>query len=460
MSSHIFDPSILRAYDIRGIYGKTLTIRDAEAIGLAFGTDLTGRGGRSACVAYDVRLSSPLLEQALIRGLISTGIDVTQVGMGPSPMLYFAQKYLKTDAGLIITGSHNPADYNGIKICLKTGPFFGEDIKRLGELAQEGAFIKGQGRLDQKKVLGPYVDTLVKDFDLHYSAGRPLKVVWDPANGATCPVLEKLLPRLPGEHSVINPEADGRFPAHHPDPCIEKNMQFLSQMVVQQEADLGIGLDGDGDRIGIVDNKGRLWLGDQLLAFFAEEVAETNPGAIVLADVKSSKVLFDHLASLGLQGQMVAAGHSNIKALMTSLKSPLAGEMSGHMFFADRYFGYDDALYAALRVIGALSLRQDSLAQWLDCLPKTFITPERWHVCEDARKFEIVETVKRNLQREGIEFIDADGVRVSTDDGWWLLRASNTQAVLVTRAEGQTPEGLARMIQSLNTYLHRVGVEG
>ncbi len=460
MNPRNLNPSILRAYDIRGIYGVTFNEDDAYAIASAFAADLESRGGETVCVAYDVRSSSPEIEAAVVKGVLQSGMDVTRIGMGTSPMLYFAQKYLKTDAGLMITGSHNPGEYNGIKICLKSGPYFGEDIQNLGRIASQGSYIKGQGTLTETNVMNAYIEKLMVDYEGNYAAGRSLKIVWDPSNGASCEILRKLVKRLPGEHIIINGTPDGSFPNHHPDPSVEENMAQLSAAVISHSYDLGIGFDGDGDRIGVVDGKGRFLQGDQLLAFYAEELAITHPGATILADVKSSKVLYDRLEFIGLKGQLTKTGHSYIKSRMKELQCPLAGEMSGHMFFADRYYGFDDGLYAALRLLGALSLKAETLSQWMDAYPKTFITPEIFYACADDKKFPCMEAIKQDLFKAGTEFIQVDGVRVTTPDGWWLLRASNTQAVLVARAESDTAEGLERLLKEVKQHLSNQGIQG
>jgi phosphomannomutase len=457
---HVVNTSILRAYDIRGIFGETLTLADADLLARAFAVELLSRGGKNVCIAYDVRPSSPLIEETIVHALITSGIDVIRVGLGPSPMLYFAQKYLQTDAGLMITGSHNPTAYNGIKLCLKSGPFWGEDIQRLGRLANAGQFATGQGQVTSQSVMDAYIDHMMTDYRQHYASGRPLKVVWDPANGAACLAVEQLIKHLPGDHIVINSHMDGSFPSHHPDPCVLENVVQLSAAVREHAYDIGIGFDGDGDRIGVVDGAGRLLMGDQLLAYYAEELAKTHPGAVILGDVKSSKVLFDRLNQLGLRGQMIRTGHSYIKSCMRDLHCPLAGEMSGHMFFADRYYGYDDALYGALRLIGSLSLSPDSLASWLDAYPQTFVTPEHLYPCPDEKKFDCIEAIKQDLTAQGIHFVDVDGIRVTTPDGWWLLRASNTQAVIVSRAESLTKEGLQRLQLSIESHLQKQGIRG
>ncbi|MBP6985118.1 MAG: phosphomannomutase/phosphoglucomutase [Alphaproteobacteria bacterium] len=452
------DATILRAYDVRGIYGKNLTAETGYLLGKAFAVDLLAQGGACVCVGHDVRLSSPELENAVVAGLSESGLRVLRIGTGPSPMLYFAQKHLGADAGIMITGSHNPAEYNGIKFCLKSGPFFGEDIQRLGEIARAGAFVEKPGVIENVSVIEEYVARLMQDYTGHYSQSRALKIVWDPANGAACNVLEYLLPLLPGEHMVLNGMGDGNFPAHHPDPCVESNMVQLARAVQDTGADLGIGFDGDADRIGVVDGEGRLIMGDQLLAFYAQELAKTHAGKPVLIDVKSGQSVLDRLQDLGLRGELTRTGHSYIKKRMQELNCPLAGEMSGHMFFADRYYGFDDGIYAAIRLIGALGLESYSLSEWLGAFPPTYITPESWHDCADTVKFGVIETIRKKLIEQQADFIDVDGVRVSTPDGWWLIRASNTQAVIVSRAEGKTTEGLKRLLKDVNDHLNQAGV--
>jgi phosphomannomutase len=452
---HRFDPTILREYDIRGTVGATLFERDARALGRAFGTCIAEAGGRRAAVGRDGRLSSPALEQALVQGLLESGIDVTRIGLGPTPMLYYAAYTLGVDAGVMVTGSHNPPDYNGFKLVLQKRSFYGADIQRLGEIAAKAAFRSGRGQVSTVELLDKYVERLAADYD----GQRPLTVVWDAGNGATGEALLRLTQKIPGKHVLLNEVIDGRFPAHHPDPTEVKNLAQLQAAVRQQRADLGIAFDGDGDRIGVVDAQARILWGDQLMTVLAADVIRARPGATIIADVKASQVLFDEIARVGGKPLMWRTGHSIIKSKMAEIAAPLAGEMSGHIFYADRYYGYDDALYAAIRLLGILGRGEVSLAQLRDRLPAVVNTPELRFPCEESRKFAVVSEVRGRLKKAGAEMTDIDGVRVKTEDGWWLLRASNTQAVLVARAEARDAAALDRLKRALARELALSGLE-
>jgi phosphomannomutase len=440
-TGHKFDSTILREYDIRGVVGKTLKEVDAFAIGRAFAAVMEEASARRIAVGYDGRLSSPKLEAALVSGLTTSGIDVVRIGLGPTPMLYFAGFHLDVDAGIQITGSHNPPDHNGFKITLRKKSFFGQDIQRLGRIAAEGRFPDGQGTVEDRSVIDAYVERLLEDYD----GKKELKVGWDPGNGAAGEALQKLVKRLPGRHVVINGTIDGTFPAHHPDPTEPENLVQLQDLVAKEKCDLGIAFDGDGDRIGVVDGKGRILWGDQLMVILGGDIVKRQPGATIIADVKASQVLFDEIARLGGTPLMWRTGHSLIKTKMAETGAPLAGEMSGHIFFADRYYGYDDALYAAVRLLGILGRSEASIAAMRDRLPQVVNTPELRFPCSETRKFAVVDEVRNRLRHAGADMSDIDGVRVRTPDGWWLLRASNTQDVLVARAEARDEAGLARL---------------
>jgi phosphomannomutase len=451
---HRFDPTVLREYDVRGIVGQTLSEADARALGRAFAVCLAEAGGKRVAVGRDGRLSSPALEQALVQGLAESGIDVVRVGLGPTPMLYFAAYTLDVDGGIMVTGSHNPSDYNGFKLVLQKKSFYGADIQRLGKIAAAGAFRAGQGAVTNHQTLDDYVARIAGDYD----GKRPLTVVWDAGNGATGEALVKVTAKLPGRHILLNEKIDGRFPAHHPDPTEAKNLVQLQAAVREQRADLGIAFDGDGDRIGVVDSQGRILWGDQLMTVLAADVIRLLPGATIIADVKASQVLFDEIKRVGGTPLMWRTGHSIIKSKMAEIGAPLAGEMSGHIFYADRYYGYDDALYAAVRLIGILGRSPQGLAELRDRLPAVVNTPELRFECDDTRKFAVVDEVRARLKKAGAEMVDIDGVRVRTSDGWWLLRASNTQAVLVARAEARDAQGLDRLKQALVAELGRSGI--
>lgn len=458
MQAHAFDATLLREYDVRGVVGKTLTEKDARALGAAFATYTTQKTGVTQpriAVGYDGRVSSPTLEKALVEGLMSAGAIVTRVGLGPTPMLYFAVKHLGAEGGIMITGSHNPPDYNGFKMCFQSAPIFGAMIKEIGAISEKGACQTGAGRAEEKDIKALYVERLLKD----YSGTQDMTIVWDCGNGAAGDILRLLCAKLPGHHTILFPDIDGTFPNHHPDPTVEENLKDLRAAVAQEEAQLGIGFDGDGDRIGAIDEQGRVVAGDQLLALYARDVLREKPGATIIADVKASEVVFDDIRKSGGNALMWKTGHSLLKAKMAETGAPLAGEMSGHVFFADKYYGYDDALYAAIRLISLVSRMGGSLAALRDTLPAVHNTPEIRVQSSEARKFVIVDEIKARLKAANANVNDIDGVRVKTADGWWLLRASNTQDVLVARAESTSPEGLQRLQKQLADELKASGVD-
>ena len=453
--SHRFDATILREYDIRGVVGKTLSAADARAIGRAYVIALGEAGGHRVAVGYDGRLSSPELEAALVDGLVLEGAEVVRIGRGPTPMLYYAAATLGVDGGIMVTGSHNPPDHNGFKFVFQGKPFYGAAIQRLGEIALAlGVSDRACGWVAERSIRDDYVERLARDYD----GGCPMTVAWDAGNGATGEVVQELTARLPGGHILLNETIDGTFPAHHPDPTIPENLLQLQQVVARERCDLGVAFDGDGDRIGVVDGRGRILWGDQLMVVLARDVLARHPGAPIIADVKASQVLFDEIARMGGRPVMAATGHSLIKAKLAETGAPLAGEMSGHIFFADGYYGFDDAVYVAVRLLGVLGRSQESLAELGDRQPAVVNTPELRFPCDETRKFEVVREVRDRLRKAGAEMTDIDGVRVRTADGWWLLRASNTQAVLVARAEAATEDGLARLKGELAAELGASGV--
>ena len=454
MAGHAIDPTVLREYDIRGIVDHTLSTTDAHAIGRAFATRVAGAAGRRVCVGRDGRLSSPAFEAALVEGLVAGGMEVIRIGLGPTPMLYYSVHELKADGGVMVTGSHNPPDHNGFKFMLGHGPFYGADIADLGRVAAAGDYADAQGRAQDRPMLDDYVLRVAGD----YRAGRALTVAWDAGNGAAGEAMAKITDRLPGVHHLLNQVIDGSFPSHHPDPTVPENLAQLIEAVKTRKCDLGIAFDGDGDRIGVVDGAGRILWGDQLLAILAAEVLARHPGATIVADVKASRVLFDRIEELGGRALMWRTGHSLIKAKMAEIGSPLAGEMSGHIFYADGYYGFDDALYAAVRLLSIVAGGEVSLAEMRDSLPEMVNTPEIRFACDDLRKFTVVEEVAARLAAAGADFSDVDGVRVNCRDGWWLLRASNTQAVLVARCEAADPAGLARLKADLAAQLEASGI--
>lgn len=457
--AHQFDSVILREYDVRGTVGTNLHPEDALALGCAFGTMVKRAGGRRIVVGYDGRTHSPALEASLVQGLLSTGMQVDRIGLGPTPMLYFAAAHTEADAGIMVTGSHNPPDQNGFKMLMSKklpggGPIYGEAIKGLASLAAKGDFEKGDGIEKKIDVSDAYIARLLKD----YQGTKGLKIVWDNGNGAAGDILSRLTAELPGEHIILFGDIDGRFPNHHPDPTVPENLVDLQKAVLETQADLGIAFDGDADRIGAVDGKGRILAGDQLVALYAREVLKSFPGATIIADVKASQVLFDSIAKDGGKPLMWKTGHSLIKVKMAETNSPLAGEMSGHIFFADKYYGFDDAVYCGVRLASLVETFGKTLAELRDTLPEMVNTPELRFEVTEARKFAVVDEVKARLLEAKANVDATDGVRVLTPDGWWLLRASNTQAVLVARAEAKDEAGLERLKGQLVEALKASGI--
>jgi phosphomannomutase len=451
--THQFNPTILREYDIRGIVGETLTEADAYALGRTFAALALDEAAKRIAVGRDGRTHSGMLEAALSRGLTEGGINVMQIGMSPSPMLYFATHHLDVNGGIQVTGSHNPADYNGFKLLLKGRSVFGAEIQGIGRRSAAGDWTDGNGSVEEVDIREAYVNRLVEGF-----SGNPLRIGWDAGNGAAGPILDMLVERLPGQHYAIFTEVDGRFPNHHPDPTVESNLDHLKQLVADKRLDFGIAFDGDGDRIGAVDGQGRVIWGDQLLMILAVPVLQELPGSTLIADVKASQTFFDRVAELGGRPLMWKTGHSLIKSKMKETGAPLAGEMSGHIFFKHRWYGFDDALYAAVRLIEAVSASGRSLTEIMDAMPKSVATPELRFQVDEVRKFAIVEEVRDRLVSDGAKVDATDGVRVSTADGWWLLRASNTQDVLVARAEAKDEAGVERLVAKIDDQLAKSGL--
>jgi len=447
-ATHKFHPSIFREYDIRGIFGETLFAQDAYHIGLAYAA-LVKKG--RICVGFDGRLSSPELSEQLIRGLADGGIDVINIGLVPTPLLYFSVFHLDTDGGIMVTGSHNPGNHNGFKIMLGKESLFGDDIRALASVTGHGSRVTGKiENIDlQKEYLEKILSPITRD-------PRP-KIGFDPGNGAAADVASVIAKKLNGK--IINEKIDGNFPAHHPDPTVEENLEQLKELVLKNKLDVGFAFDGDGDRVGVVDNLGRPIWGDQILAILSKDVLKKYPGAPIIADVKTSQAVFDYIAKLGGRPVMWKTGHSLVKAKMKELNSPLAGEMSAHIFIKDNYFGYDDGIYAALRFLQVMQNSGKTSAELLDELPKMFSTPEIRIAVAEEKKFAIVAEVRAALEKDGVEFSDIDGVRVNNANGWWLLRASNTGGYLVARCEGKTPDDLKKLEAELKSYLSKSGMK-
>ena len=453
MTCHIFNPTILREYDIRGRVDETLNADDAYALGLAFGTHLLRAYDKNhVAIGYDGRLTSPTLAEALIKGLNNTGVDTILIGLGPSPMLYYAVQALDVDAGIMVTGSHNPPAYNGFKMSLKNASIYGSEIQDIGKIAAKGHFETGSGSAKTVQIQSDYATRLLKDLNVQ----KPLKIVWDNGNGAAGNVLKSLVADMPGEHYLLYDDIDGTFPNHHPDPTVDDNLSDLIQAVHDQKCDFGVAFDGDGDRIGVVDEHGTILRCDDLMAIYAADVLANQAGASIIGDVKCSNTLFEEIERLGGNPVMAKTGHSLVKAKMKETKAPLAGELSGHIFFADRYYGYDDALYCAVRLMNIVS-RADNLSSLTAHLPPRFSTPEIRIDVPEEDKFTLVERIKKVVMKKNEGAIsDLDGVRVRTSYGWWIVRASNTQNALSVRAESESAEGLAALKAEIKTLLEAV----
>ncbi len=455
-TDHKFTPTIFREYDIRGIVGKTLFAQDAYFIARAFATKAAqAQPGGIICVGRDGRMSSPQMHEAVCQGVIDSGMNVLDIGLGPTPMLYYTAYTKKAAGGIMITGSHNPPDHNGFKFVFENKAFYGAAITELRTIAENNNLASGAGKIEKLDIRETYITALLKAYD----GTRELAIGWDAGNGATGEIMSALCERLPGNHIALNEKIDGTFPAHHPDPTVPENLEQLIAEVRTKKLDAGIAFDGDGDRIGVVDDEGEILWGDQLLMLYSADILREKPGATIIADVKASGALFEEVARLGGVPLMWKTGHSLIKSKMAETGSPLAGEMSGHLFFADKYYGFDDALYAAVRLLGLLSRSNKKLSNLRKELPKRINTPEIRFPCDDLRKFKVIDEVKSRLQQNGAKFSDVDGVRVNVGSGWWLLRASNTQAMLVARCEAEDTKGLEQLQSDLKAQLAKSNVE-
>ncbi|MFM9841776.1 MAG: phosphoglucomutase/phosphomannomutase PgmG [Dongiaceae bacterium] len=456
--AHRFNPTVLREYDIRGVVGQTITRDDAYAVGRGFGSFVIRGGGRQVCVGYDGRLSSPELEAAVIDGLRDCGLDVWRAGLGPTPLLYYTTLTQGAAGGIMITGSHNPPDQNGFKMMLGKASVYGEAIQELGRMAAAAAYAEGpRGAVLERRVFDTYIERLAAGLTDGGASPRPLAVAWDAGNGAAGEAMAALAKRLPGRHFLLNETIDGRFPNHHPDPTVPENLRQLMDCVRANNCDLGIAFDGDGDRVGAVDGQGRVVWADQMMILFAREILKARPGATIISDVKASQALFDEIARAGGKPLMWKTGHSLLKAKLIETGAPLAGEFAAHIMFADHYYGFDDALYAAVRLLSLVGRSGQSLAQLRDALPVMINTPEVRFPCSEERKFAVVEAVKQRLRAAGADVNDIDGVRVRAKDGWWLLRASNTQDVLVARCEAADEAGLERLKAEVTAALRSAG---
>jgi len=447
MNSNIF-----REYDIRGIVGEHLTDETVATLGKAIGTFFNQNGAKRIAIGYDARVSSPRFCELLTKGFNETGCDAVLIGRVPTPVLYHAVFTKNVDGGVMITGSHNPPDHNGFKICLGKSTLFGSQIQEIKEIAFSGEFSVGAGTIEEIEVLDDYEADILSKINL---GGRKLKAVVDGGNGmggvTGVPIYEKLGVEL----VKLFTEPDSNFPNHHPDPTVTENLQDCIKAVRESGADLGIAFDGDGDRIGVVDETGRIIWGDELMVLLSREILKEKPNSTIIAEVKCSQNLFDDIAAHGGNPIMWKAGHSLIKAKMKETNAALAGEMSGHIFFADRFYGFDDATYAGARVLEILSKTDLKLSELLADLPETFSTPELRVDCPDEEKFAVVAKIAEDFAKTN-EVITIDGARILFENGWGLVRASNTQAILVLRFEADSEENLAEIREIVESKVNEL----
>ncbi len=446
-------PYIFREYDIRGKVGEDFTEDVVREVGKAYGTVVKRKGGKRVVCGRDGRLSSPSLQQALIEGITSTGIDVVNIGMCPTPVMYFSLfKVDGIDGGIQVTGSHNPPEFNGLKICVGKDTIFGSQIKELKNLIDAQDYEKGSGKVEEREVIPEYIDYICETVKLE----KGISVVLDPGNGVCGLTAPEIFKRLGCDVKCLFCEVDGNFPNHFPDPVVPENIKYLKEEVIKQGALVGFGYDGDGDRIGVVDEKGNIIWGDQLLIFLAKDLLKRHPGAKIIGEVKCSRVLYQKIAEFGGTPIMWKTGHSLIKSKMKEEGALLAGEMSGHIFFAERWFGFDDGVYASVRVAEILANSGIKLSEFVESLPKMYSTPEIRKECPDEIKFKVVEKLVKKFKAEGLNVIDIDGARVEFKEGWALVRASNTQPVLVLRFEAETEEFLKELQERVYSALEEV----
>ncbi len=443
---------IFREYDIRGIAGSEITDLDVSTLGRAFGTYMARQGKRRIVVGRDCRLTSDRYRDLLVGGLLQSGMDVVDIGVCPTPLLYFAIRRLDREGGIMITASHNPPEYNGFKVCNGFDTIAGAEIQKLAHIAFSGDFTSAEGRLDHFDIIPPYVDFVTENIRLEGS----LRVGIDGGNATGGPVATAVLKKLGCEIYPIYCEMDGAFPNHEPDPTVMENLEDLRNLVLRERLDVGVAYDGDGDRLGVVDHRGEVVFGDKLLIIFAREILSRKPGSVIISEVKCSKTLYEDIERHGGVAVMWKAGHSLIKAKMREVDAQLAGEMSGHIFFKDRYFGFDDAIYASCRLLEVLSRTGQRIPELLHGVPAMHATPEIRIECPDEIKFEVVDRAKRVFKEKNLNVIDIDGARVTFPDGWGLVRASNTQPVLVLRFEAETSERLDEMRDLIESVIERI----
>ncbi|MEJ5301707.1 MAG: phosphomannomutase/phosphoglucomutase [Thermodesulforhabdaceae bacterium] len=447
---------VFREYDIRGIVGKEIPEEDVPVLGKTYGTYMARQGKRRIVVGRDCRLSSERFRDLLVEGLLSAGMDVVDVGVCPTPVFYFAVRHLDREGGMMITASHNPPEYNGFKICNGYDTISGEEIQKIRKIMETGEFVSGRGTYQEYEILTPYKDFVVNNIKM---GPKKLRIAIDAGNATGGPVALPILQKLGCEVHPLYCEMDGTFPNHEPDPTVMENLKDIIETVKKEQLDVGIAYDGDCDRLGVVDHNGNVIYGDRLMLIFAREILSRKSGAVFVAEVKCSKVLFDEIEKLGGKAIMWKTGHSLIKAKMKEVGADLAGEMSGHMFFKDRYFGFDDGIYASCRLVEILSNTGKTIPELLEGLPETYNTPEIRVPCPDEVKFKVVERAREFLRAQGYQVIDVDGARVVFNDGWGLVRASNTQPVLVVRYEAEKPERLKEIQSIVEEAIERAKAE-
>ena len=451
-----FDKEVLREYDIRGIVGQNINENTAYTIGRTFGQTVKSKLNLNTIVTgCDGRLTSPSLHKALCYGLRDSGAKVINIGMGPTPMTYFAHYHLKADAAVMVTGSHNPSEYNGFKMVFDKHSFFAEDIQNLQKLIDDDNLELKIGEIINKDITQDYVRGNLLNINLK----KKLKIAWDPGNGAMGTVMREISEKLTNsENIIINEDVDGNFPNHHPDPTVPKNMEQLIAAVINNKCDVGLAFDGDGDRLGVIDNLGNLVWADQYMLLLCEEISKLYDNPKIIMDVKCSKVFFDEAKKMGCDPVMSRTGHSPIKEKMKELNSPLSGEMSGHVCYGDDFYGYDDAMYVGLRLLRLLSNQNLPLSELISSYPNTYSTPETRFDVDESKKFAIIDEVKNRIKETDQKIIDIDGVRVENDHGWFLMRASNTQNQLTCRAESTTKDGLHELVKIIENQLSLSGV--
>ena len=454
MEKHLFNKTILREYDIRGIIEKDLHFYDSLYLGKSFATFINNLKLKNIVIGYDGRKTSPKLEKHLFDGLISKGIKVYRIGLVPTPLLYYSMYKLKLDGGIMVTGSHNPPNYNGFKIVLRNKSIIGKDILNIAKISSEGKFSKDIKGIEVKKSMSNnYLNFLLKLIKIP----EDIKVAWDPGNGAAGKIIYDLTKKINGNHYLINYKIDGNFPSHHPDPTIPKNLKQLIKLVKDKKCDVGFAFDGDGDRLGVVDNKGNIIWSDIVVAFLARDVLKKKPNAKIILDIKTSQVVFDEIKRLKGIPILWKTGHSLIKKKMKEIKSVFAGEMSGHIFFGDSYYGFDDAIYASIRFLNLYSKIGQPLSEILNKIPKSYTTPELRFPTSEKEKFVIIDKLRHKLKKEKKDYIGIDGVRYTTKDGWWLVRASNTQNIIVGRCESFNKKDLRKIKENLKKNLNDCG---